>query len=102
MVVGVGWARLAPGWSTGESPPRKSASGNVDVGGVAFEPACAASVRSVVGWEPDCAESLLVVVGGESGIADAAAGSVMHEAATIAARTWRVLMNVMRGLPSGG
>jgi hypothetical protein len=37
----------------------------VDVGVVAFELACAASVPSVAGWTPDCAASLAVVVSGE-------------------------------------
>ena len=46
MIVGVGWARLMPGWSAGLSP-LGLCDGNVDVGVVAFALACAASVRSV-------------------------------------------------------
>jgi hypothetical protein len=50
-----------PGWSAGLSPLRPC-DGNVDVGVVAFGLACAASVRSVVGWTAACAASLSVVV----------------------------------------
>ena len=109
--------RWAPGsrrgGSTGVSPPRKSAGGNVvlaalsnraptpplkPAGGYAdvapaplpaSPPDCAASVLSVdvAPAEPDCAASLLYVDGSESAAADA--GTAMHDATTMVATTRR-------------
>src|SRR5215208_3265150 len=79
-------ARLAPGWSTGVSPPRKSAAGNVDsaIGGVETGDAV----------EPDGAASVLSLEAGPAD-ADAEAGTAMHAAATMVARMRRVWAYVM-------